>query len=228
MSAVALLFAGALWAQENPLWMRHCAISPDGTTIAFTYKGDIFTVPVSGGKATQITTNPAFDTTPIWSPDSKQIAFASDRMGSMDVFIVSKDGGEPRRLTTFSGGETPVAFTDAGHILFTADIMPSTEDAGFPSNGQFQQIYQIPVSGGRPVMFSSMPMECISINKEGTILYQDKKDTKITGASIRSHRLPVISGCSGRDRLRATKNRLLSLVKTVNRCGHRTENHFTI
>ena len=34
MSAVALLFAGALWAQENPLWMRHCAISPDGTTIA--------------------------------------------------------------------------------------------------------------------------------------------------------------------------------------------------
>lgn len=53
MSAVALLFAGALWAQENPLWMRHCAISPDGTTIAFTYKGDIFTVPVSGGKATQ-------------------------------------------------------------------------------------------------------------------------------------------------------------------------------
>ena len=80
MSAAALLFAGALWAQEGPLWMRHCAISPDGTTIAFTYKGDIFTVPVSGGKATQITTNPAFDTTPIWSPDSKQIAFASDRI----------------------------------------------------------------------------------------------------------------------------------------------------
>lgn len=117
MSAAALLFAGALWAQEGPLWMRHCAISPDGTTIAFTYKGDIFTVPVSGGKATQITTNPAFDTTPIWSPDSKQIAFASDRMGSLDVFIVSKEGGEPRRLTTFSGSETPVAFSDAGQAL---------------------------------------------------------------------------------------------------------------
>ena len=37
MSAAALLFAGALWAQEGPLWMRHCAISPDGTTIAFAY-----------------------------------------------------------------------------------------------------------------------------------------------------------------------------------------------
>ena len=45
MSAVALLFAGALWAQENPLWMRHCAISPDGTTIAFTYNCLLYTSP---------------------------------------------------------------------------------------------------------------------------------------------------------------------------------------
>ena len=62
----------------------------DGTTIAFTYKGDIYTGPSTGGRATQITTNPAFDTTPVWSPDGKQIAFASDRMGSLDVFVVAK------------------------------------------------------------------------------------------------------------------------------------------
>lgn len=175
MSAAALLFAGALWAQEGPLWMRHCAISPDGTTIAFTYKGDIFTVPVSGGKATQITTNPAFDTTPIWSPDSKQIAFASDRMGSLDVFIVSKEGGEPRRLTTFSGSETPVAFSDAGQLLFTADIMPSAEDAGFPSNGQFQQIYQIPVTGGRPVMFHLCQWNASPLIRKGLFFIKIKR-----------------------------------------------------
>lgn len=174
IGAVALLFAWTASAQEHPLWMRHNAISPDGTNIAFAYKGDIYTVPVAGGKATQITTNPAFDTAPVWSPDGQQIAFASDRMGSLDVFMVSKEGGEPRRITTHSGSETPVAFSDAGHILFTANIMPTAEDAGFPS-GQFQQIYRVPVSGGRPVMFSSMPMECISINKNGDLLYQDKK-----------------------------------------------------
>lgn len=154
--------------------MRHCAISPDGTTIAFSYKGDIYTVPVGGGRAMQLTTNPAHDTAPVWSPDSKQIAFASDRMGSMDVFLVSKEGGEPRRLTSHSGSETPLAFTDAGHLLFSAGIMPSVETSLFP-NGQFNQVYQVSVEGGRPVMFSSMPMECISVNKEGAMLYQDKK-----------------------------------------------------
>lgn len=171
----ALCVAGFASAQNAPLWMRHCAISPDGTTIAFTYKGDIYTVPVTGGRAMQITTNPAYDTRPVWSPDSKQIAFASDRMGSLDVYLVSSQGGEPRRLTTHSGSETPLAFTDAGHILFAADIMPSAESITFPSNGQFSQVYRVSVEGGRPMMFSSMPMECISINKEGAMLYQDKK-----------------------------------------------------
>uniref|UniRef100_UPI002609EF26 S41 family peptidase n=1 Tax=Bacteroides sp. TaxID=29523 RepID=UPI002609EF26 len=96
-------------------------------------------------------------------------------LGSMDIYLVSKEGGEPRRLTTHSGSETPLAFSDAGHILFSADVMPSVEAVVFPSNGQFRQVYQVSVEGGRPQMVSSMPMECISINKEGVMLYQDKK-----------------------------------------------------
>lgn len=175
LSIAALFLAVTAYAQESPLWLRNCAIAPDGTTIAFTYKGDIYTVPATGGRAMQITTNPAYDTAPVWSPDSKQIAFASDRMGSLDVYLVSKEGGEPRRLTTHSGSETPIAFSDAGHILFSADIMPTAESITFPSNGQFKQVYQVSTEGGRPVMYSSLPMECISINKEGVILYQDKK-----------------------------------------------------
>lgn len=175
LSIAAICLSGFATAQDAPLWLRNCAISPDGTTIAFTYKGDIYTVPAGGGRATQLTTNPAYDTAPVWSPDSKQIAFSSDRQGSLDVYLVSKEGGEPRRLTTHSGSETPLAFTDAGHILFSADIMPSAEAIVFPSNGQFRQVYQVSVEGGRPVMFSSMPMERISINREGALLYQDKK-----------------------------------------------------
>ena len=53
LSAFVLCFAGTIAAQEVPLWMRYCALSPDGTTIAFTYKGDIYTVPSTGGRATK-------------------------------------------------------------------------------------------------------------------------------------------------------------------------------
>ena len=175
LGVATFMLALSAHAQDNPLWMRYCAISPDGTSIAFTYKGDIYTVPVNGGKAAQITTNAAHDTHPVWSPDGKQIAFASDRMGSMDIFVVDKEGGIPKRLTTHSGNETPVAFKDADHLLFLANVMPSAEDAQFPS-GQFQQVYEVSTTGGRPILFSSMPMEDISINQAGNaLLYHDKK-----------------------------------------------------
>jgi len=175
LSISACLFSLYAFAQESPLWMRRSALSPDGTTIAFCYKGDIFTVPAGGGRALQITSHAAYDTEPVWSPDSKRIAFSSDRMGSMDVYVVDKEGGVPSRLTTFSGSETPVAFKDEEHVLFLANIRPSVEDIQFPS-AQFPQVYEVSIRGGRPAMRSSMPMEDISVSRDGSRwLYHDKK-----------------------------------------------------
>ena len=103
--ALALFLSAAAQADDSPLWMRYCAISPDGQTIAFSYQGDIYTVPSSGGKARQLTTHPAHDTRPVWSPDGQKIAFASNRSGNFDVFLMNKEGGEPKRLTTHSTNE---------------------------------------------------------------------------------------------------------------------------
>ena len=100
--ALALFLSAAAQADDSPLWMRYCAISPDGQTIAFSYQGDIYTVPSSGGKARQLTTHPAHDTRPVWSPDGQRIAFASNRSGNFDVFLMNKEGGDPKRLTTHS------------------------------------------------------------------------------------------------------------------------------
>jgi Tol biopolymer transport system component/C-terminal processing protease CtpA/Prc len=175
LAVTALLLSAHVAADDSPLWLRYPAISPDGSTIAFTYKGDIFTVPAAGGRAQQITTNAAYDTHPVWSPDGMRIAFASDRMGSLDIYEVSRDGGTPRRLTTHSGGETPVAYLDDTHVLFSATVMPSPADAQQPSR-QFPQVYVVSTQGGRPSLFSSLPMEDISVNRQdGRLLYHDRK-----------------------------------------------------
>ena len=160
---------------EGPLWMRYSAISPDGSTIAFAYKGDIFTVPVTGGQARQITSNSAFDSRPVWSPDGSRIAFVSYRQGGADVYIVAKEGGEPTRLTTHSAAEFPVAFKDDSTILYSAYIQPAAESMQFPSS-TFSQVYAVSTDGGRPVMFSTLPLENISFSPDGkTLLYNDKK-----------------------------------------------------
>ena len=173
------LVAGALMAvsaiaQTNPLWMRYCAISPDGQTIAFSYKGDIFTVPSQGGTAHQVTSNDAYDAYPVWSPDGQRIAFASAREGSLDVYIVDRQGGTPRRLTTDSGSETPLCFKDDGTVLFEATNMPTAQSILFASRS-FPQVYQVSTSGGRAQLFSALPMQDLSINSRGDILYHDIK-----------------------------------------------------
>ena len=109
------LLSAPVSAQERPLWMRFCSISPDGQTIAFSYKGDLFTVPVTGGTAKQITTTPAYDYCPVWSPDGSKIAFASDREGGINVWIISKNGGVPTQITTSSHYKNVLTFSDNDH-----------------------------------------------------------------------------------------------------------------
>ena len=95
----------------EPLWLRYPAISTDGQTIAFSYKGDIYTVPAAGGKATPLTLGESYEFSPVWSHDSKSIAFASDRYGNFDVFVMPASGGAAKRLTFHSTSEIPSSFS---------------------------------------------------------------------------------------------------------------------
>jgi len=174
LTGILALAFSSLMAQENPLWLRYPSISPDGKTIAFCYKGDIFLVSSEGGKATQLTTHPAYDTRPVWSPDGKTIAFTSTRDGAMDLFTVPVTGGTPTRLTTFTGAAIPECFTpDGKHILYRSSITPDQEYGQFPSGSQ---IYSIPVTGGRPEQFLTFEAYNIQFSKTGDkILYHDRK-----------------------------------------------------
>ena len=164
--------SGLATAQETPKWVRKNCISPDGTKIAFSYKGDIFVVPATGGRALQITTNEAFDSCPMWTADSKKIVFTSYREKSRDIFITSCEGGAPKRLTFHPGHETLQAVLPDGKILFTANIQQNVNFDGFPGDAQ---LYYTDTTGARPVQVTSLPIGAISVNKDGAILYEDIK-----------------------------------------------------
>ena len=171
-AAAITCLAGAIAAQDSPLWLRRNDISPDGTTIVFNYKGNIYTVPAAGGQAKQITSNAAYDTDPLWTADGKEIVFASYREKGKDIYKVSAEGGAPTRLTSHPANETPLAVLKDGSILFSANIQQDAEYGDFPGNAQ---IYIIGKDGGRPTQVTSLPVSSLSVNAEGTVIYEDWK-----------------------------------------------------
>lgn len=163
-------------AQNPPTWLRYPAISPDGNTIAFTFKGDIYTVPSKGGTATPITRHEAHDFMPVWSHDGKQLAFASDRFGNFDIFCVDAKGGVPKQITSHSTNEYPYRFTnDNKNIVFGAARLDAVESRNYPTASQ-PELYSVPAVGGRVLQVLSSPAEDVSISQNGDILlYHDKK-----------------------------------------------------
>ena len=140
MSIVSLMIVTALMPGQLPPAVPHTftgarslALSPDGSNLAFSYRGDIWVVPAAGGRAIALTSNVEEDDKPIWSPDGKWVAFASDREGNWDIFAVPVDGGATTRLTYSSNTEIPsswvgdkitmdAAYEKAASGIYTLDV----------------------------------------------------------------------------------------------------------
>lgn len=172
---LALAAAGSAFA-ATPLWLRDVKISPDGQHIAFTYKGDIYSVPTDGGRATRLTSGPEIESTPIWSPDGTKIAYASTRHGSADIFIMNADGSEPTRLTSFSRDETPESFSpDGSAIYFSAAIQDPAQSIAFPSS-RLTELYTVSAAGGPIKRILATPAQHIDFAPDGSFfVYQDVK-----------------------------------------------------
>jgi Tol biopolymer transport system component/C-terminal processing protease CtpA/Prc len=175
-----LVLTSSVSAQKNPLWLRYPAISPDGTTIVFSYQGDLYKVGADGGNALPLTMHEAHDYQPVWSRDGKKIAFASDRFGNFDVFVISASGGEAARLTYHSSNDYPFDFSiDNSQVLFGSARHTVNTNVRFPRGNLFLQTYTVPVTGGRSVLLSATGMEHAQYNSNGSsIIYQDRKGTE--------------------------------------------------
>jgi len=121
---LALLFAAPATAQDSPdadeaawdvtdppgprleisidtgegTWMS-VDVSPDGREIVFDLLGDLYVIPIEGGEAHPLTSGFAWDMQPRYSPDGRFIAFTSDRAGGDNIWIMNRDGSDPKQLT---------------------------------------------------------------------------------------------------------------------------------
>ena len=120
MSATAT--SGADQSPREPVRLANQpSLSPDGQTLAFSWGGDLWTVPVAGGKARPLTRSSANDRDPEFSPDGKSIAFVSDRNGSPQPYVMPAEGGVPRQVGFHTAGYGVEGWSaDGKSLLVTA------------------------------------------------------------------------------------------------------------
>ena len=89
-------------------WMN-LDVSPDGQTVVFDLLGDIYRMPITGGKATPLRTGSAWEIQPRFSPDGRKISFTNDAGGD-NLWVMQADGSNPRQVTKEDFGSSTMPF----------------------------------------------------------------------------------------------------------------------
>lgn len=125
---------------------RFPSISPDGSTVVFSWRGDLWKVSRAGGTAVRLTSHPAREHDSAWSPDGSRIVFESDRDGVTNLWSMTPEGTDIRRVTTL---DTSVDLTDvntdadgASWVAFTGSLEAEPYRESRP--------YEVPLAGGEP------------------------------------------------------------------------------
>ncbi|MTI30365.1 PDZ domain-containing protein [Cytophagales bacterium RKSG123] len=143
-TACAILFGSlTVFGQSDPL-VRYPAVNIDGTQIAFSFQGDIWTANIDGQNPKRLTVHQAYEGNPIWSPDDQQIAFSANRYGQNDIYVIPSNGGLAKRLTYYSASDKITDWTQDGTLLFTTSRL-------YKQVERDNEIYGVPANGGTPV-----------------------------------------------------------------------------
>ena len=122
--------------------IRTPVLSPDGTSLALGYNGDIWVVPSIGGEAVRLTVHPAYDASPQWSPDGRKLVFVSNRYHHSDLFTIPLKSGGVRRLTFHTNGSRSPSWGKEGILFETTRVRQEIEWE--------REIYQLSPEGGTP------------------------------------------------------------------------------
>ncbi len=178
-------------------------VSPDGSTIVFDYLGDLFTIPIAGGDATQITSGMAFDAQPRFSPDGTRIAFTSDRDGGQNIWVMALDGSDTTQIT--KGGtnraEGPEWTPDGDYVVAAKGAF---RGQGLP------QLWLYHVEGGTGVQLVKEPENLKTIgpavSADGRYIWYARRNGDWTyNAQLPQYQLEVYDRETGRRYTRSSR-----------------------
>ncbi len=165
VAAVAMLVAPLAAHGQDTRLLRQPTIS--GDRVAFLYAGDLWTASMDGGRAVRITSTPAIESNPHFSPDGRWIAFSSNRSGSAAVYVVSSDGGEPNRLSWYPSASYARGWTpDGARVLYA-----STRETA-PTG--YERLWTVSMEGGPSTLISAPWAHSGSYSPNGRRLVIDR------------------------------------------------------
>ncbi|MBN2732276.1 MAG: PD40 domain-containing protein [Balneolaceae bacterium] len=141
-----LTFSLAQGQTNSPPFARFPSISPDGSQVAFSWQGDIWTVSANGGDAARLTIHEAYDARPKWSPDGNHIAFVSDKFGNDDLFVMDIENQNRKRITYHSTDDALTGWTPDNRLIFTTERV-------FNQVEWEPEIHTVSAQGGTPERF---------------------------------------------------------------------------
>ena len=161
LMATSALAAPAAQAQEGETkLLRDPALSD--TALAFVYAGDIWIAAPDGSNPVRLTSHPADERDPIFSPDGTKIAYTANYDGNADVFVIDVRGGEPQRLTWHPGDDAAIDWAPDGKAV----AMVSARERRFGRSGQ---LFHAPLAGGLPQKVSEAQVFSGSYDESGKV-----------------------------------------------------------
>lgn len=134
------LFVQSAFSQQV-LLLRQPSVSAQN--LAFVYAGDIWVANRDGSNPRRLTSSPAEENSPVFSPDGKLIAFSANYEDNDDVYVIPVSGGQPQRLTWHPGSDIPTGWTPDGKAV----TMVSARET---DHGRSGQLYHASINGGLP------------------------------------------------------------------------------
>ena len=123
------------------------SLSPDGAEIAFVSGGDIWTVPANGGEARLLVSHADNESRPLYSPDGRYLAFTSTRTGNGDVYLLTLETGDLKRLTFDDGSEILNAWSRDGKMLY---FQATSRDIS-----GMNDLFRVGATGGTPMLVTA-------------------------------------------------------------------------